>query len=138
MSSGHAKRFGITIPPDLLEKFDSKIEKEMYESRSEAIRDLIRDFIAEEDLKEEGRAVAALTLVYDHTRTGVTEKMTDIQHHTGPEVVSTMHLHLDEANCMEILALKGKSSNIRELSSRLRSIKGVKQGELAITSVENI
>ncbi|MFP4006307.1 MAG: nickel-responsive transcriptional regulator NikR [Candidatus Hadarchaeia archaeon] len=138
MSSENAQRFGITIPPDLLEKFDNAIEEKMYESRSEAIRDLIRDFLVERDLEKEGKALGALTLVYDHSKTGVTERITDIQHHSEAEVVSTLHLHLDETNCMEILALEGNSSKIKKLSEQLKSLKGVKQGKLAITSVKNI
>ncbi len=131
-----SKRFGISLTEDLLEKFDEEIEKAMYSNRSEAIRDLIRDFLAEEKMKNpEAKVVGALTLIYDHEKRGISDKLTDLQHEELPHVISSMHVHLDKHNCMETIALKGKTKNVQETANKLISAKGVKHGELTKTAV---
>ncbi len=131
-----SKRFGVSLTEDLLEKFDEEIEKAMYSNRSEAIRDLIRDFLAEEKMKnQEAKVVGALTLIYDHEKRGISDKLTDLQHEELPHVISSMHVHLDEHNCMETIALKGKAKNVQETANKLISAKGVKHGELAKTTI---
>lgn len=132
----NTKRFGVSVPPDLLEKFDEKIEEKMYSNRSEAIRDLIRDFLVEEKWKSSDEEVyGSLTLVYDHEKKGIADKLTEIQHEDHTRIVSTMHIHLDEHNCMETLAIKGKPQGIKNIADRLISTKGVKHGKLMMTSV---
>ncbi len=132
----NTKRFGVSVPPDLLEKFDEKIEKKMYSNRSEAIRDLIRDFLVEEKWESSAEEVyGSLTLVYDHEKKGISDKLTEIQHEDHTHIVSTMHIHLDEHNCMETLAIKGKPQGIKHIADRLISTKGVKHGKLMMTSV---
>lgn len=130
------RRFGISLPKDLLEEFDKKIEREMYSSRSEAVRDLIRGSLVEEKLKNpDAEAVGTLTIIYNHEKRGISDKLTDLQHQKLPHVISSMHVHLDEHNCMEVLALKGKAEEIQNTANRLSNTKGVKHGELAIKTV---
>ncbi len=129
-------RFGVSVPSDLIEEFDKKIEEKMYTNRSEAIRDLIRDFLVKEKWEKSDEEVyGSLTLIYDHEQKGISDKLTDIQHEDHTHIVSTMHIHLDKHNCMETMAIKGKPQHIRKIADRLKSTKGVKHGKLMMTSV---
>ncbi len=132
----NTKRFGVSVPPDLLEKFDEKIEEKMYTNRSEAIRDLIRDFLVEEKWEDPDEDVyGSLTLVFDHERHGISDRLTDIQHQDHTHIVSTMHIHLDKHNCMETMAIKGKAKDVKKIADRLICTKGVKHGKLMMTSL---
>jgi len=129
-------RFGVSVPTDLMKEFDKKIEEKMYTNRSEAIRDLIRDFLVNEKWEKSNEEVyGSLTLIYDHEQKGISDKLTDIQHEDHTHIVSTMHIHLDKHNCMETMAIKGKPQDIRKIADRLKSTKGVKHGKLMMTSV---
>nr|AGF93062.1 transcriptional regulator NikR, CopG family [uncultured organism] len=132
----NTKRFGVSVPPDLLEKFDEKIDEKMYTNRSEAIRDLIREFLVEEKWEESDEEVyGSLTLIFDHEQKGISDKLTELQHQDHTHIVSTMHIHLDEHNCMETMAIKGKPQDIKQIADKLISTKGVKHGKLMMTSV---
>ncbi len=130
------ERFGVSIPLKLLEEFDKKIEEKMYANRSEAVRDLVRDFVTEEELDNPGAdAIGALTLIYGHEKKGISDKLTELQHSEISHIISSMHVHLDKHNCMEILALEGKAKDIRKTADMLKSTKGVKHGELTLTTL---
>jgi CopG family nickel-responsive transcriptional regulator len=127
-------RFGVSIEPDLLKKFDLKIKKEGYANRSEAIRDLIRrDLIKEKALDPNTESIGTLTMIYDHHTGNLTNKLIDIQHDHHKEILSTTHVHVDHHNCLEILVIKGKTKNIQKLADNIKAIKGIKYGELVIT-----
>ena len=127
-------RFGVSIPARLLERFDRLIGNKGYTSRSEAIRDLIRDRLVESQAESgSGSVVGALVLVYDHHTRELGERLTDIQHDVGDVVISTMHVHLTHRDSLEVLALRGRADRIREFSDRILSLKGVKHGKLIIT-----
>jgi len=129
-------RFGVSVPSELMEEFDKKIEEKMYTNRSEAIRDLIRDFLVEDKWEESDEEVyGSLTLIFDHEKKGISDKLTEIQHEDHTHIVSTMHIHLDENNCMETMAIKGKPQDIKKIADRLKSTKGVKHGKLMMTSI---
>ena len=127
-------RFSISISPDLLEKFDQAIKEKSYKSRSKAIRDLIVNFIVERAWEKSDREVmGSLTILYDHESRGLLDRLLDIQHERRENIISTMHTHLDEHNCMEILALRGYPDEIRELADKILSCKGVKHGRLVMS-----
>lgn len=131
-----AIRFGVSIPHDLLERFDQKIREKGYPNRSEALRDLIRDFLAREKLERpEEEVYGSLTLIYDHEKRGISDRLIDMQHHEHTHILSTMHIHLDEHNCMEMLAIRGRAGDVKRISDRLIATKGVKQGKLMMTSL---
>ncbi len=137
MKEEKTERFGISLPGELLEKFDKKIEEEMYSNRSEAIRDLIRESLVEdkwEDVADQ-EVVGTLTLVYNHEKRGISDKLTDLQHEDHANVISSMHVHLDKHHCMETLVLRGNAKKVKEVSDRLISTKGVKHGDIVRTSV---
>ena len=127
-------RFGVSIGPDLLKKFDKQIKKEGYANRSEAIRDMIRKNLIEEKSKNpDERAIGTLTMIYDHHTGNITNRLIDIQHDHHKEILTTTHVHMDHNNCLEVLVLKGKIGNIQTLSDNIKALKGIKHGELVIT-----
>jgi len=127
-------RFGVSIEPELLKKFDRMIKKEGYENRSEAIRDLIRGNLIEEKSKNpEENVIGTLTMIYDHHTGNLTNKLLDLQHNHTNEILSTTHIHVDHHNCLEVLVLKGKSGRVQKLADSIKALKGIKNGELVIT-----
>lgn len=130
------KRFGVSIPEDLLIKLDRLINRKGYSNRSEAIRDLIRDrFVSEEWNANVSDVIGTITLVYNHHVKDLSDKLTDLQHSHFQNIVSTMHVHLDPHNCMEVLVVKGKSDKVREISDKLIATKGVQHGKLVMSAI---
>jgi CopG family transcriptional regulator, nickel-responsive regulator len=128
-------RFGVSVEPELLKKFDALIKKEGYANRSEAIRDLIRKNLIVEKQKDINKnAIGTLTMVYDHHTGNLTNKLLQIQHDHTNEILTTTHVHIDHDNCLEVLVLEGKIKNIQQLSDSIKSLKGIKHGELVITT----
>ena len=128
-------RIGVAIDSELLEKFDELISRKGYTNRSEAFRDLIRDeLVAKQWESPESNVVGTVTLVYDHHVRLLNEKLTDMQHDHHRMVLSTLHVHLDHDNCLEVLVVKGKARQVEKLAESLISTKGVKHGRLTITS----
>jgi len=131
-------RIGVAIDSDLLVKFDSLIEKRGYTNRSEAFRDLIRaEMVRETSSHPAGRVVGSLTVVYDHHVRLLEEKLTELQHSHTRLIVSLMHVHLDHDNCLEVIALRGPSREVRRFAEALTAIKGVKHAQLAITATSD-
>jgi CopG family nickel-responsive transcriptional regulator len=132
---GKLVRFGVSLDENLLGKFDPFIARLGYRSRSEAIRDLIRErLVAEEWQADRGPAMGVLSLVYSHDVRDLSKKLTDIQHHHLGVILSTTHIHMDEHNCLEVVILKGAASEIQEVAGQLLSAKGVKHGKLITTT----
>ncbi|MGD0643448.1 MAG: nickel-responsive transcriptional regulator NikR [Candidatus Bathyarchaeia archaeon] len=130
-------RIGVTFPPELLNEFDEIISKMGYESRSKAIQDAVRLYVSERKwLKEEDSIqTGILLMVYDHEVKGLESELTETQHHHSPLISSTMHIHLGERDCLEAIAVKGKASEIRELSDELTTRRGVKILKTMIVTV---
>jgi len=127
-------RFGVSIEPDLLKKFDKIIKMEGYTNRSEAIRDLVRkNLIRGENKNPNAESIGTLTMIYDHHTGNLTNKLLDLQHDHTKEILSTTHIHIDHNNCLEVLVLKGKTGKIQKLADNIKSLKGIKHGELVIT-----
>ena len=128
-------RIGVAIDSALLEKFDELIGRRGYTNRSEAFRDLIRDALIEQTAQQpDSIVVGTLTLVYDHHVRMLSERLTGMQHEHFHNVLSTLHVHLDHDNCLEVLVLKGKAQAVQKMADALISTKGVKHGRLTITS----
>ena len=127
-------RFGISIPNKLLKKFDTLIDEKGYTNRSEAIRDLIRNFLVEEEWDGNSDVVGSLTLVYDHDGRGITDKLIEMQHSFHGNIISSMHVHLDEHNCMEVLVIAGPVESVKNIASGLVASRGVKHGKLVMTT----
>jgi len=133
---GMIKRFGVSIEKDLLEVFDKIIEEKGYNSRSEAIRDIIRDYIVREkwNIKKE-KVIGSISLVYEHDVYGLADKLTDIQHHYHDVIISTLHVHFDEKNCLEVILVRGKVEKIKKLYDELSSLKWVRHTNISITDI---
>ncbi|HTS09318.1 MAG TPA: nickel-responsive transcriptional regulator NikR [Candidatus Eisenbacteria bacterium] len=127
-------RTGLSIDRELLAKFDVAIAKRNYKNRSEAVRDLIRDHLVGEEADSNKVVVGTLTIVYDHHRPNLTEKLVEAQHHAGGSVLAATHVHLDHHNCLEVVIMKGRSKELRHLADQILSLRGVKHGRLVITS----
>ncbi|WP_258083021.1 nickel-responsive transcriptional regulator NikR [Thermococcus thermotolerans] len=128
-------RFGVSVPSELLEKFDRIINEKGYVNRSEAIRDMMRDFIVRHEWEEGDRDVAGtITIVYNHDEADVVKELLDLQHDYVDEIISSLHVHMDEHNCLEVVVVKGKATRIKEIAERLISLKGVKHGKLVMTT----
>lgn len=127
-------RFGISMSTELLNKFDNLIESKGYTNRSEAIRDLIRDYLVEQEWQEDQETIGAVTMVYNHHVGELTESLTAIQHDYYNFIISSIHVHIDEHNCLEIAIIRGKGSKVKEVADRLISVRGVKHGKLIMTT----
>ena len=129
-------RFGVSIDAKLLKQFDKYIKQKGYVNRSEAIRDLIRNNLVEKEWEvgtEE--TVGTITLLYNHHKRELPETLTNIQHKYHTSMVSTLHVHLDSHNCLEVLVVKGKAREIKIIADMLIGTKGVKHGKLTTTTL---
>ena len=132
---GSTIRFGVSLNSELLEKFDELCAQKSYQTRSEAIRDLIRNALVQNQWEHSDKELAGvLTLVYDHHASDLAQRLVEIQHDHHEVILSTLHVHLDHNNCLEALVLKGSGESIQKLSERLISTKGVKHGKLNLTT----
>jgi CopG family nickel-responsive transcriptional regulator len=132
------KRFGVSIEEDLLQKFD-QLNKTSYDNRSEAIRDLIRNKIIEEEKsKDDADVVGTITLIYDHHKTGLSDKMIQVQHDNHCLFKSNLHLHLNRDYCLEVIVVEGLHSKLKKVSSKLIALKGIKHGKLTVTKIEGV
>ncbi|MHA2139960.1 MAG: nickel-responsive transcriptional regulator NikR [Candidatus Thorarchaeota archaeon] len=129
------KRFGVSIPEDLLERFDLLVQSKRYVGRSEAIRDAMRLFISqwELDTEQEGGA-ATLSVVYKH-KAKLMAALTNAQHESRADVISTMHVHLTHTHCLEVLTLSGESESIQRLADKIGGLSGVEFVRLFMFSV---
>lgn len=130
-------RFSVSLEADLLAEFDRYCETGRFATRSEAIRQLLRERLTHAAWDAAAADVAAsLTLVYDHHRAKLTDKMIDIQHKHADRVVSSMHVHLTHDLCMELIALRGPAAELQELAASLSGLKGIFQAQLVIARAD--
>jgi CopG family nickel-responsive transcriptional regulator len=136
---GGVERIGVSLETKLLSAFDKLIAKQGYQSRSEAIRDLIRRQLSEQRLSNpDARAVAAVCIVYDHHATRMAEKLIGLQHSHILQVISSLHVHLDEHDCLEVIVLRGQVEQINKVGETILSMKGVKLGRINLVATEAI
>jgi len=128
-------RIGVSLPSNLLNKFDTIIRGRGYSSRSEGIRDAIRAYIVEYEWmeRETGEEIGTITYIYDHNQRGLGDELTEAQHHYINMIRSATHIHLDDENCFEVVVLKGDAKKIKGLAERIMSLKGVKHLKLTTT-----
>ena len=131
---GKVVRFSVSIDADLINSFDAMSHEMGYDNRSEAIRDAIRHRMVQREWESGDEVAGVITLLYDHHRPGLSEALTEAQHHALGQVISTTHVHIDSSNCLEFVAVRGEAHAIERLANRLISLKGVKHGALTGTS----
>ena len=128
-------RFGVSLPRELVSAFDARIERAGYTTRSEAIRDVMRDYlVAGEWEADQGPVVGTVTIVFDHETRELSHALTDLQHHFHSAITCATHVHLDEHNCLEVIVVKGSAAQVRAIAERLISTRGVKHGKLVCTT----
>jgi len=128
------RRFSISLEEDLLEKFDEYIREHGYSNRSEAVRDLIRKGLIKQEWESDSLVVGVVTLVYDHHRPQLQERVTELQHRFYNIITSSTHVHMDHHNCLEVTIAKGRASEVQELAQGLIALRGVKDGSLTMSS----
>ncbi len=130
-------RVGISLPENLLNKFDEIILQRGYSSRSEGVRDAIRSYIVNFEWMSDvqGERVGVITIVYSHSQRGLEDNLTEIQHDFGGLIQSSLHVHLDHDNCLEVVVLRGEGQEVRKAAERMMSLKGVKHVKLTTTSL---
>jgi CopG family transcriptional regulator, nickel-responsive regulator len=128
-------RFSVSLEADLLEQFDRYCKEGKFATRSEAIRQLLHETLTAHAWAADVRdAAATLTLVYDHHKTNLTDRLLDLQHRQADLVVSTMHVHLDHDTCLEVIVLRGRAGALQEIASELRGLKGIHKGQLVLAA----
>lgn len=127
-------RFGVSIDKELIERFDKYIRERNYTNRSEALRDLIRNNLIEQEWEEEGDIAGGISIVYNHHRRELVNKLMNIQHDYARTIISSQHVHLNHDNCLEIIIVKGSVKDVRALANKLRALKGVKHCSMAKTT----
>ena len=131
---GDLVRTGLSLERELLERFDAAINRRGYQNRSEAVRDLIRQHLVEEAVESNKVVVGTLTMVYDHHQPNLSAKLIEAQHQAASKVLAATHVHLDHHHCLEVVILKGRSGEVRRLADRILSLRGVKHGQLTVTT----
>jgi len=127
-------RFGVSLDEDLLKNFDGLISAQKYTNRSEALRDLIRDTLVGQQWRDDKATVGVVSFVYDHHVRDLTNKLTNIQHDFQGHIMAGLHVHLDHDHCLEVVVVKGKGSQVKQVADALISVKGVKHGKLTMTT----
>ena len=128
------KRFSVSLEEQLLETFDGYIRRHGYSNRSEAVRDLIRNKLINDEWEQDSEVVGVVTLVYDHHQAQLQERITEAQHDYYQLITSTTHVHMDHNNCLEVTIVKGKASLVQQLAERMIALRGVKHGNLTMSS----
>ena len=130
-----AIRFSVSLPRPLLDELDRRVVGKGYASRSELVRDLIRERLVEETWEDDGQDVAGvLTIVYDHHQRDLSQQIVDIQHRDLVHVIATTHVHLDHHNCLETIIIRGRPSDIQTLSLEIGGLRGVRFADLTRAS----
>jgi CopG family nickel-responsive transcriptional regulator len=130
-------RFGVSIEEDLLRSFDRSIADLGYANRSEALRDLIRDHLIQKKVSQgAGEVVGVVSLVYDHRTHRLGDILADMQHKAKIAVNASLHIHLDENNCLEVIVIRGEPQRVHEVAGRLIATKGVEHGKLIMTTAQ--
>lgn len=139
MQDSSLKRFSVSMEGNLLRKFDSLVTLKGYENRSEAVRDLVREAIVQQSYEDSEQMIAgSILLFYNHHHRNLLEEMTEIQHDKHDLILATTHFHIDQGSCLELIVVKGKVKDIRELSHRLTSLKGVDYGNFTVAPIEQV
>ena len=127
-------RFGVSLPQNLIEQFDAHIKNKNYSNRSEAIRDLIRKSLIDENIVTNKEVLGVLHILYDHHKRELSDKLTALQHNHHNLIISTTHVHLNHNDCLEVILFKGKVEIIQNLSDQMIAVNGVKSGKLYLTA----
>ena len=126
-------RIAISLEPELLKKLEMRMGKGIYQNRSKAVSDILRDsFLKEESITDNGIRVGTISIVYNHHTRGVLDRITGIQHESGATIIATMHVHLSHEDCLEVITTKGNANKIQKIAEAISSVRGVTSCKLSI------
>jgi CopG family nickel-responsive transcriptional regulator len=128
------KRFGVSLESELLTELDRMVDKQHFPNRSQAIRQLITKNLVEDKWNSDEVVAGAVLIVYDHNLRELHEKVNSLQHEYHCLILAGQHIHLDDHNCLELIAVKGKAYKLKKLADKLKAIKGVKHGDIVMTA----
>lgn len=129
------ERFGVSMEQEMLEQFDSIVESRGYQSRSEAIRDLVRqEMVRQEWSDPSAEVVGTITIVYEHHEHELSNTLADLQHQFHQSILCSTHIHLDAHNCLEVIIVRGESAKVTFIANSLMATRGVKHGQLVSTT----
>jgi len=128
------KRFGVSLEEELLNDLDKLVETQNFPNRSQAIRYLIKKILVEDEWEGNEEVAGAIVLVYDHHKRNLQNESTEVQHDYHHLILSVQHVHLNHDNCLETITVKGKAKDLIKLSNDLISIKGIKHGQLVMST----
>jgi CopG family nickel-responsive transcriptional regulator len=128
-------RLSLSIEKPLYERLEKLVKKSSYTNRSEFVRDMLRRHLVEKEWEKGSEVLATITLVYNHHKRNLTEKLTHLQHHHHGKVMASTHVHLDKEMCAEMILVKGKAKEIRQLADKMRQQKGVLHTDMSMTSM---
>jgi len=132
-SNKYAKRVSLSLPPELVVKFDAIIIKKAYLNRSKAVADVLRDWISRDEwVQGKGVKVCTISILYDHGMRGVSDRITEIQHRFGASIIASMHVHLSHDDCLEVITAKGSAREMQKIADSLASVRGVRHCKLAV------
>lgn len=124
----YVKRISLSLPPQLVEKFDMVARRKTYWNRSKAVGDALREWISQNEWREGRMRVGVISILYNHETRGVVDRITEIQHRFGASIIASTHVHLSRDECLEVIVAKGK--NIPKIANSLSSLRGVKRCNL--------
>jgi CopG family transcriptional regulator, nickel-responsive regulator len=128
-------RFGISMEDGLLKQFDKLIDRKGYTNRSEAVRDLVREKLVQESIEDrKGNVFGALVFIYDHHKRELEKSLSNFQHDHYRQIIATTHVHVDHDHCLEVILLRGKTKEIKNIADKILSFIGVKNGQLILTT----
>jgi CopG family nickel-responsive transcriptional regulator len=132
--SNKVERITISVEAHLLAKFENYLSVNGYPTRSEAIKSLMRQALIEQEWQQDTDVAGTISLVYDHHKRGTMEKLVDVQHDFGSLIVCSQHVHLDHHNCMEVLVVRGRAAEVRDILAKLKAVKGIKHSALMMAT----
>ncbi len=138
MPASDTTRFSVSLPAGLLSELDRRMTRRGYDSRSELIRDLIREKLAEEHWqRDDEELLGVLTITYDHHQRGLAQKLIDLQHDRHVNILCTTHVHIEHDRCVEAIIIRGRGAKIERLSLEIGGLRGVRLAHLTrISRVE--
>jgi CopG family transcriptional regulator, nickel-responsive regulator len=132
-------RFSVSLESDLLARFDRHCEQGKFPTRSEAIRQLLHDTLTEQAFAEGAEDIAGtITLVYDHHRPNLSQRLLELQHRHGGIVLATTHVHLAHDSCLEVIIMRGPAAALLETAAELRGLKGIRTGQLVLAATGEV
>lgn len=135
-TKARVSRFGVSMPVEVASSLDAFVKRHGYANRSHALTELVRARLVEDFAADAEHEIAGtITLIYDHHKRDLQNRLTDLQHDNEGLIVSVLHVHLDHHSCMEVLAVRGPAGRIRDLADQLIAVKGVKNGKLTVTTI---